>query len=136
MVVGQALPVGWEITPNKVIKSFHHGRSKANYPVGKLSRFIKEIQSHIRLRTSGDRHEVRQQYLPMFHSMLVRRLEREGKDSLDDIIEMMDEYFLTKEDWDSIIELGVGPMREETVKIPTLTKTAFTRTYVLKDPIH
>ena len=72
----------------------------------------------------------------MFHSMLVRRLEREGKDSLDDIIEMMDEYFLTKEDWDSIIELGVGPMREETVKIPTQTKTAFTRTYGLKNNIH
>ncbi|TGZ84076.1 DNA replication factor C, large subunit [Ascodesmis nigricans] len=100
-----------------------------NSKQGKLGRYVKEIQSHIRLRTSGDRHEVRQQYLPRLHSMLVRRLEKDGKDSLDDIIDTMDEYFLTKDDWDYIVELGVGPMAETTVNIPTASKTAFTRIY-------
>lgn len=59
----------------------------------------------------------------------MRRLESEGKDSLDDIIDTMDEYFLTKDDWDAIVELGVGPMGEATVSIPTQTRSAFTRTY-------
>lgn len=98
-----------------------------NSKAGKLSRFVKEIQSHIRLRTSADRHEVRQQYLPSFFTSLVRRLEREGKDSIQDVIDTMDEYYLTREDWDAILELGVGPASDTTVNIPTQTKSAFTR---------
>lgn len=58
---------------------------------------------------------------------MVRRLQKEGKDSLPEIIELMDEYFLTKDDWDAIIELGVGPHDESTVDIPSQTKAAFTR---------
>ena len=46
-----------------------------------------------------------------------------------DIIELMDSYYLTKEDWDAILELGVGPMDMENVKIESQSKTAFTRTY-------
>jgi len=92
-------------------------------------RFVKEIQSHIRLRSSGDRHEVRQSYIPSFFNTLVRRLQIEGKDAVPDIIEIMDDYFLTKEDWDNIIELGVGPCDEGTVQIPSAVKSAFTRMY-------
>lgn len=133
----------WSLMPthgmfSTVIPAFHvHGGMSErinftswlgnNSKQGKLARFIKEIQSHIRLRTSGDRHEVRQQYLPIFFTTLVRRLEREGKDSIQDIIDTMDEYFLTKDDWDAILELGVGPADMDTVKIETQTKSAFTR---------
>lgn len=44
----------------------------------------------------------------------------------------MDEYFLTRDDWDTIIELGVGDNHETVVtkKISTATKTAFTKKYV------
>lgn len=100
-----------------------------NSKQGKLMRFIKEIQSHIRLRASGDRHEVRQSYIPYFFETLVRTLENGGKDSVPDIIKCMDDYFLTKEDWDAIIELGVGPNVSESVQIPSLTRSAFTRSY-------
>ncbi|KAJ5519429.1 DNA polymerase III clamp loader complex gamma/delta/delta subunit C-terminal [Penicillium expansum] len=31
---------------------------------GKLSRYVKELQGHMRLRTSGNRDEIRQQYMP------------------------------------------------------------------------
>ena len=41
----------------------------------------------------------------------------------------MDSYYLTKDDWDAIMELGVGPMDMEGVKIDTQVKTSFTRTY-------
>lgn len=53
----------------------------------------------------------------------------QGKDGVADIIELMDSYYLTKEDWDAILELGVGPMDMENVKIESQSKTAFTRTY-------
>ena len=81
----------------------------------------------MRLRISGDRQEVRQQYLPVLFDKLVRRLQVEGKEAVPAIIEVMDEYFLTKEDWDAILELGVGGNEMEGVKIETSAKSAFTR---------
>src|SRR5437868_9507767 len=91
-----------------------------NSKQGKLSRFVKEIQSHIRLRASGDRHEVRQNYVPAFYNMLAKRLEHEGKDAIPGVIGTMDDYFLTRDDWDAIVELIVGPA--SALEIPTLTR--------------
>jgi replication factor C subunit 1 len=41
----------------------------------------------------------------------------------------MDEYYLTKEEWDTIIELGVDEKKDDVVlkKISTATKTALTK---------
>ena len=102
-----------------------------NSTYGKLVRMVKEIQGHMRLRTSGDRHEIRQQYVPTLWDKLVRPLAKEGKDAVPDVIELMDSYFLTKDDWDAIVELGVGPMNMEGLpkKIESSTKAAFTRLY-------
>ena len=83
----------------------------------------------MRLRASGDRHETRQQYIPLLWYRLVKRLQSEGKDALGGIIDLMDSYYLTKDDWDAILELGVGPMEMELIKIDTNVKTSFTRTY-------
>ena len=41
----------------------------------------------------------------------------------------MDSYFLTKDDWDAILELGVGPMEMANIKIDAQVKTSFTKTY-------
>ena len=83
----------------------------------------------MRLRCSSDRNEIRQQYFPLLWNQLVKRLEVEGKSSIESIIELMDSYFLTNDDWMAIRELGVGPMEESNVKIDTQTKSSFTRTY-------
>jgi replication factor C subunit 1 len=42
---------------------------------------------------------------------------------------MMDEYLISKDEWDTIVELGVGDNRGDDVlkKISTATKTSFTR---------
>ena len=98
-----------------------------NSAQGKLTRMIKEIQGHMRLRTSGDRHEIRQQYLPILWRELVQKLSDDGQEAIEDMIELMDSYFLTKEDFDSIMELGVGVMDMERVKIESNVKSAFTR---------
>lgn len=98
-----------------------------NSTTNKLSRMIKEIQAHMRLRSSGDRHEVRQQYVPLLWHDLVHKLQKEGKDAVPAVIELMDSYYLTKDDFDAIMELGVGPMDQEKVKIESQTKSTFTR---------
>ncbi|KAI0518408.1 DNA replication factor C, large subunit [Xylaria bambusicola] len=100
-----------------------------NSKYGKLGRYIREIHSHMRLKASGDHNEIRQQYLPILWTQLIKRLADEGKESVEDVIELMDSYFLTREDFDSIKELGVGPQHEEAVSIDTQTKSTFTRLY-------
>ena len=47
--------------------------------------------------------------------------------AVEEVIELMDSYYLTREDFDSIKELGVGPQDEERVNIDTQTKSTFTR---------
>lgn len=93
----------------------------------KLVRYVKEIQSHMRLRTSGDRHEIRQQYLPVLWVQMIKRLELEGKECVDEVIDLMDSYFLTRDDFDYMMELGLGPQDQDHVKLETQTKSTFTR---------
>ncbi|RDA94842.1 hypothetical protein CP533_4238 [Ophiocordyceps camponoti-saundersi (nom. inval.)] len=96
---------------------------------GKLGRYVREIHSHMRLKSSGDHNEVRQQYMPLLWNRLVDRLQIDGTDAVPEVIELMDSYYLTREDFDAIKELGVGSMAEEKVNLETKTKAAFTRTY-------
>jgi replication factor C subunit 1 len=83
----------------------------------------------MRLRSTGDRHEIRQQYVPALWEALVRKLQLEGKEAVPSIIDLMDSYFLTRDDWDAVLELGVGRMDMEKVKIETQAKSTFTRLY-------
>lgn len=98
-----------------------------NSSQNKLSRLVKEIQAHMRLRSSGDRHEVRQQYVPVLWTELVQKLQTHGKEAVPAVIALMDSYYLTKDDFDAIMELGVGPMDQEKIKIETQAKATFTR---------
>lgn len=83
----------------------------------------------MRLRSSGDRDEVRQQYFPLLWDRLIRRMMDEGKESVEGVIDLMDSYFLTRDDWDAMVELGLGPMDESKVKLESQTKATFTRLY-------
>lgn len=109
-----------------------------NSTQGKLQRFLTEIQIRMRLRVSGDRREIRQSYLPGLHDLLVKPLIEEGAEAIEDVIATMDDYFLTKEEWDGMVELGIGDLAAEPLlkQIETKVKTAFTRKYnTLDHPI-
>ncbi|KAF9933296.1 hypothetical protein FBU30_005880 [Linnemannia zychae] len=97
----------------------------------KYNRLVKEIQIRMRLKISGDKNEVRQSYIPTLFPALTRPLINEGQDAIPDLINFMDDYYLSKEDWDTILELGIGRNDGKSVldKIPTAVKTAFTRKY-------
>jgi Replication factor RFC1 C terminal domain len=104
-----------------------------NSKQGKMTRLLREIQGHMRLRISGDRNEVRQSYMQTVFDRLVRRFAHDGADAVDEIINLMDEYYLTKEDFDSIIEISIGPNNGEALMkgVTPNAKAAFTRKYVL-----
>ncbi|KAK8845500.1 hypothetical protein IAR55_006213 [Kwoniella newhampshirensis] len=102
-----------------------------NSKQGKLGRQLTDIQIRMRLRVSGSRAEIREQYMPLLASKIVLPLVQRGQEAVEETIEYMDEYYLGKDDWDALVELGVDTMSENiiTKKIPTAVKSAFTRQY-------
>lgn len=103
----------------------------------------------MRLKVSGDRQEIRQSYVPSLYSHVVQPLMDQGavscfvcsgapyligvfllpQSAVDEVIDRMDDYFLNREDWDTLVELGVGDHRDEVVlkKISPTTKTTLTK---------
>ena len=136
----------WTLMPAHAIFSFVRPASfvagtlaggQSNFPsylgknstIQRMLRQVKEVQGHMRLHANTEKNELRMQYLPLLWTRLVKRLEVEGKEAIEDIMTIMDYYYLTKEDWDSISELGVDYMDQEKVKLESQTKAAFTRMY-------
>jgi len=112
-----------------------------NSKQGKLQRQLNDVQIRMRLKVSGDRNEIRQSYVPAVFSHIVTPLIGKGIDEVEDVISRMDEYYLSKDDWDTIVEIGVGDFSQDVVmkKIPTAAKTALTKKYNAKEhpiPFH
>ncbi|KAH9936829.1 replication factor RFC1 C terminal domain-containing protein [Epithele typhae] len=84
---------------------------------------------------SGDKSEIRQSYIPALFPHLVQPLMEKGASAVDDTIAFMDEYFISHDDWDTLVKLGVGAQAEAAVlkQISTATKSAFTRKYNARD---
>ncbi|KAF5365675.1 hypothetical protein D9758_003145 [Tetrapyrgos nigripes] len=112
-----------------------------NSKQNKLSRQLGDVQTHMRLKVSGDKSEIRQSYVPAIYPSIVQPLIDEGSNAIEDVIQTMDEYYLSREDWDTIVELGVDNRKDELVlkKIPAAVKSSFTRKYNSSDhpiPFH
>jgi replication factor C subunit 1 len=97
----------------------------------KYQRLLQELQYHTRLRTSTSKTELRLEYMPLLMKKLSAPLIEDAEAGIEEVIAIMDEYFLTKEDWDYILDFGVGNDRSEVTlkKIATKVKTSFTRKY-------
>ncbi|PWN33320.1 DNA replication factor C, large subunit [Meira miltonrushii] len=99
----------------------------------RLIRAAIELQARLRLVTTASRFEVREQYLPYFFPRLVRPMleKKETDQAAAEIIDFMDDYYLTPEDREIVLELGMGENDWEALgkKIPSATKAAFTRKY-------
>ncbi|KAJ2936442.1 hypothetical protein H1R20_g652, partial [Candolleomyces eurysporus] len=117
----------------------HYGGNPITFPQwlgqnskqSKLMRQLGDVQIRMRLKVSGDKNEIRQSYIPALFPHIVKPLVDRGADAVEDVIEHMDEYYLSKEDWDTIVELGVGPNQDDAIlkKINTAAKSSFTRKY-------
>ena len=56
-------------------------------------------------QASGDKAEIRQAYVPALRTQLLKPLLERGSDAIPEVIAMLDEYQLTKDDFDAIMEL-------------------------------
>ncbi|KAG8815000.1 hypothetical protein FRC17_000901 [Serendipita sp. 399] len=129
---GQSGP-GFSFKDSSAFPQWLGQNSKQN----KLQRQLGDIQAKMRMKVSGDKSEIRRYYVPALWPRMVQPFAEKGrevKETIQEVIDVMDEYYLNKDDWDTIVELGVGGNSEELWKsVPTATKTAFTKTYNSSD---
>ncbi|XP_060066245.1 replication factor C subunit 1-like [Ylistrum balloti] len=97
---------------------------------GKTDRILQETRTHMRLRISGDKRSLNMDYLPyMRHSLTLPLVTRESE-GVPEVISLMEEYDIIKEDYDNILEISKWPNSDDPLKhLSTKTKSAFTRTY-------
>lgn len=97
----------------------------------KYLRLLQELQYHTRMRTSTSKTELRLDYMAALKDRMTVPLLKEQEAGIDKVVEVMDYYFMSREDWDSVLDFGVGNNAGADVlkKIPTKVKSAFTRKY-------
>ena len=103
-----------------------------NSTLTKRSRLLRELGGHMQAQASGDKAEIRQAYVPALRTQLLKPLLERGGDAIPEVIAMLDEYQLTKDDFDAIMELelltGAGA-KPGVAALPAAVKSALTRKY-------
>ena len=94
----------------------------------KFSRLLKELSMHASLKVSMTKAEFRTNYLPPLASIIYSILHEKQTDGIDECIEILDSYYLLKDDFDIMMEMYIHGDKLMT-KIPTNVKAAFTRKY-------
>ncbi|OWF54886.1 Replication factor C subunit 1 [Mizuhopecten yessoensis] len=97
---------------------------------GKSERILQETRTHMRLKISGDKRSLNMDYLPYMRHSLTRPLVARESEGVPEVIHLMEEYDIIKEDFDNILEISKWPNSDDPFKqLSTKTKSAFTRTY-------
>ncbi|KAI8390302.1 hypothetical protein BD560DRAFT_319403 [Blakeslea trispora] len=96
-----------------------------NSKADKYSRQLSDVQARMRLKASGDKFEIRQNYVPALNDRIIKELKDENYNGA---MEIMDTYYLDRECLDTFNDLtfaptGKGPLAQ----LPTKTKSQLTR---------
>lgn len=102
-----------------------------NSKAGKLQRLLTEISVHMCLHISAGKDALRMDYLSPLIALMTEPLIKEAAEGVDKVIRVLDAYTILKEDYDAMLELGIGRCEGEKIlsKISTAAKSALTRTY-------
>ena len=124
------------VIPGTVMSGFIN--SQINFPswlgknsrTNKCDRLLQELTTHTRITTGASKEAINLDYLKMLVDSIIRPLAIEGVDGVEKAIAVMNNYHLTREDLDSLIELTKWPhTRDPMQSVDTKTKTAFTKAY-------
>lgn len=85
-------------------------------------RELNELTAHVRLKMAGSAQDIRLDMLTVLNQLITAPLV---KNNVGSAIEFMDNYFITKDDYDAMVDMSLGAK----INLPTATKSAFTRTY-------
>ncbi|KAK4516373.1 uncharacterized protein ATC70_011344 [Mucor velutinosus] len=98
-----------------------------NSKAQKFGRSLSDVQTRMRLKASGDKFEIRQNYIPTLNDRIFGQL---NEDNFEGAIEVMDAYHLDRENVDALSDLTFAPAGKHPMQqVPSKTKTAFTRAY-------
>ncbi|RKP01303.1 hypothetical protein CXG81DRAFT_12179 [Caulochytrium protostelioides] len=124
-----------------------------NSKQGKYTRLLRDCHSRVRMRAGGTTSDLRMQYVPTLIPRIASQLKEasartsggKGGSARDKtaakadaeeylqthLVAMMDAYYLGREDIDTVLELGMGPLdATKTLKgVDGPTKALFTRLY-------
>ncbi|XP_069487888.1 replication factor C subunit 1 [Ambystoma mexicanum] len=97
---------------------------------GKHDRIMQELSRHMCLRTHTCKGGMNLDYLPYLRDALVRPLASQGADGVQEVVDLMDTYYLMKEDVENIMEISSwGGKPSPFSKLDPKVKAAFTRGY-------
>ncbi|XP_032127911.1 replication factor C subunit 1 [Sapajus apella] len=97
---------------------------------GKHDRIVQDLALHMSLRTYSSKRTVNMDYLSHLRDALVQPLTSQGVDGIQDVVALMDTYYLMKEDFENIMEISSwGGKPSPFSKLDPKVKAAFTRTY-------
>lgn len=97
---------------------------------GKHDRIIQELAMHTSLRTRASKGALNLDYLSYMRDRLVQPLIAQGSDGVQEVVDLMDAYYLMKEDFDNIMEIcSWGGKPSPFSKVDSKVKSAFTRSY-------
>ena len=101
-----------------------------NSKQSRVDRILQELQKHMRLHISANKIGVGMEYLSVLKRMLSVPLIKKGSDGINEVIKIMSDYCLTRDDFDTILELGTWPgQKDPSTMIDSKVKAAFTRAY-------
>uniref|UniRef100_S4RTR9 Replication factor C subunit 1 n=1 Tax=Petromyzon marinus TaxID=7757 RepID=S4RTR9_PETMA len=97
---------------------------------GKNARILQELTMHMSLRTHACQRAVNLEYLGALRNELARPLQTWGSEGVAQTLSLMDDYCLTKEDVDSLMEVSsYHGSTDPLAKLDPKVKAAFTRAY-------
>ncbi|XP_004764068.2 replication factor C subunit 1 [Mustela putorius furo] len=97
---------------------------------GKHDRIVQDLALHMSLRTYSSKRTINMDYLSHIRDALVQPLTSQGVEGVQDVIALMDAYYLMKEDFENIMEISNwGGKPSPFSKLDPKVKAAFTRTY-------
>lgn len=121
------MEIGGQVTGRINFTSFLGQNSKRM----KYDRIVQNLQYHTCTKTRTNNDQFRQVYTPYIRDRLLQLLGQ-GKDRIDDVLSLLDSYYLTKDDFDTMLELAVSGTRKADDRyksVPTAVKSALTKKY-------
>ncbi|XP_021104261.1 replication factor C subunit 1 isoform X3 [Heterocephalus glaber] len=97
---------------------------------GRHDRIVQDLALHMSLRTYSSKRTVNMDYLSHIRDALVQPLTSQGVEGVQDVVALMNTYYLMKEDFENIMEISSwGGKPSPFSRLDPKVKAAFTRTY-------
>ncbi|XP_045406496.1 replication factor C subunit 1 isoform X2 [Lemur catta] len=97
---------------------------------GKHDRIVQDLALHMSLRTCSSKRTVNMDYLSHMRDALVQPLTSQGVEGVQEVVALMDSYYLMKEDFENIMEISSwGGKPSPFSKLDPKVKAALTRAY-------